>query len=83
MPASLRRLLGHADPSSVAVVLLALQQIGQINGGVEAHALAVQGNSGHGQRGRQVCLACARPTDEHHVLCRVGKGQACQLPDQV
>ncbi len=39
------------DPPGFAVVFFALQQIDQIDRGVEAHALTVPGDAGHGQRG--------------------------------
>jgi len=70
------------DPPGFAVVLFALQQIDQIDRGVEAHALAVPGDAGHGQRSGQVGFTGARPTDQHHVLRGVGKGQTGQFADQ-
>ena len=39
---------GLGDPSGLAVVLLALQQVDQVNRGVEAHTLAVLGDGRHG-----------------------------------
>ena len=42
-------------------MLLALQQIDQVNRAVEAHALAVQSDAGHGQNGGQVRLLVPGP----------------------
>ncbi|MNG25624.1 hypothetical protein D3C84_1105060 [compost metagenome] len=39
------------------MVFLALQQVDQIDRGVEAHALAMAGDARHGQRGSQVGLS--------------------------
>ena len=37
--------------------------------------------SRHAQCRRQMRLACPRATHQHHVLCRFGKADRCQLTD--
>ncbi len=73
---------GSGDAPGLAVVLLALQQVDQVDRGVETHTLAVQGDAGYGQRSGQVGLTGARATDEHHILRAVSEVQAGQIPDQ-
>ncbi|MOA28840.1 hypothetical protein D3C78_1498130 [compost metagenome] len=63
-------------------MFFALQQVDQIDRGVEAHPLVVLRDAGHGQRCRQVRFPRPRAADEHHVLRGIRKRQTGQLLDQ-
>ena len=70
------------NASGLAVALLPLQRVDQIDRGVEAHPLAVRGDAGHADGGGQMRLAGAGSADQDGVLCRLGKRQRRQLLDQ-
>jgi len=70
------------DAPGAALGLLALQRVDQVDGGVEAHPLAVSRDAGHADGGAQMGLAGARAADEDGVVRHVGEGHLGQLLDQ-
>ena len=56
------------DAPGLALRLLLLQRVDQIDGRVEAHPFAVARDARHTDGGRQVRLAGAGSTDQHGVL---------------
>src|SRR3972149_3618873 len=73
----------HRNASGTPILLLSLQQIDQINRGVEPCLVAMRRNTGHRNGGSQMCLAGSRSSDEHHVLRCLGKRQRRQLLHQM
>ena len=67
------------DAPGLALRLLLLQRVDQIDGRVEAHPLAVTRDAGHADGGRQMRLARARSADQNDVVRRLGERQLGQL----
>ena len=69
MTRSMRSMLAGNAPG-LALRLLLLQRVDQVDRRVEAHPLAVLRDAGHADGGRQMRLAGARSTDQHDVVRR-------------
>jgi hypothetical protein len=71
------------DAPGLALCLLLLEGIDQIDRGVEPHALTVLRNSRHADRRGQMALAGARPADKYDVVRHLGEVHRGELLDQL
>ena len=70
------------DAPSLALGLLLLQRVDQIDRRVEPHALALARDARHTQGRRQMRLARSRSADQYRVVLGLGELQRCELLDR-
>lgn len=73
----------QGNPTRLTLRFLLFQQVDQIDRGIEPHPLAPRGDARLRHGCGKVRFSRFRPTDEHHVLCRVAELQRGKPPDQV
>ncbi|VTY39042.1 Uncharacterised protein [Xylophilus ampelinus] len=71
------------NPSGLALCLLLLQRIDQVDRRVEPHALGVPRDTCHANGGPQVRFPGAGPADQNHVVRILGELATGQLMDQL